>query len=233
MKLTDSLWINKWSIEPFERKISRHDERAKQFGIGRLGCPMEPKSSLWCASLSEAMGPYFGEKMILTDFGCGKGRYCNFLTGHLYDFQYYGLEPSNGYGPKNIVEARRLLGADERWEFGRLGSILEIEALEFSRVILLGSVFTHLPMEGFREIMDSLLLSTKVGIIVFSIFLGEKYALDRPGIYGKGTYWRVFYEEAYLKQYFRDFRIRAKKVQEFQASKTDLHHIYRVEINRG
>ena len=76
MRLTDPLWIDKWSkttFAPRPRDFStavRRQARRKQ--LGSFGTDQEPASSLWLASLSEALGDGFREGMRILDYGCGK-----------------------------------------------------------------------------------------------------------------------------------------------------------------
>ena len=85
MNIKDKLWTDKWSIIKYKPIFSN-------YYVHGFGSADEPDSSLWMSSLSEAMGEYFKEQMIVLDYGCGSARYGNFLSYRVKDFEYYGID---------------------------------------------------------------------------------------------------------------------------------------------
>jgi len=97
VQLTDALWTDKWSkinftprLKDFSAAVSKYAS-AENFML--FGTDEEPSSSLWMASLSEAMGESFREGMAVLDYGCGAGRYAQFLRQRLKRFEYYLRSP--------------------------------------------------------------------------------------------------------------------------------------------
>src|SRR6266705_4055045 len=129
MRLTDPLWTEKWSQIKFTPRLRdfsaaiRAAAAADDFGL--FGSDEEPGSSLWLASLSEAMGTSFREGLTDLDYGCGAGRYAQFLRQRLKRFAYDGLErPGSDFrhGEKALAAARKLFRFDRRVRFGLIGS---------------------------------------------------------------------------------------------------------------
>jgi hypothetical protein len=126
MRLDERKWIDKWSkitftprLKDFEGAVHKY---AKSKGFSLFGSDKEPESSLWLASLSEAMGDTFREGMSVLDYGCGACRYAQFLRQRLSTFHYYGLEKAgsaNRHGEKAIKVARKLF----RWILSGSGGI--------------------------------------------------------------------------------------------------------------
>lgn len=215
----------KWKRRPFKPLIDGAGEKKLC-----IGSRTKAKSWKWCTTLSEAMGDLFREGLKITDYGCGKGRYCNFLTGWLREFTYYGLEPKNRGGRKYLGMARHLLGETRRWRFGFLGTKFEREALENSEIILLGSVFPHLAIEDFHSIMDDLLSAAPQATLIFSVMHATKYQLgERKGLYGnERCYEYVFYTVRQVRQYFDSHNIEAVVAGVYDMVRGFPHTIYRV-----
>jgi SAM-dependent methyltransferase len=196
VKLEDSLWTEKWSKEPFppintnyltQTGVS-HDAEGNLYIIcvpAGYGVDAEPKASLCFASFAEAMGGNFKEGMSLLDYGCGSARMCNFMSKRLREFTYYGVEPDSPFGNSGIDTAAYYFGHDERVRVGFIGSDLEREAIDKADIALLLSIFTHTDIEETEQILRKLCpIIQRDGKIVFSVMLGESYAL----IGGRGAY---------------------------------------------
>ncbi len=202
MDLSDKLWIEKWSPTPYKKIVEGRVPKK-----GGVGCEDEPISSLWCASLAEAMGERYGEGMRLLDYGCGYARFFNFLTGRLKDFVYFGLEIPNSatkHGQRCVRFAKRTFGADGRGKFGFSGSEFEQEALKEAEVVLLGSVLTHVNFETFEKLFSEFIpIFDKGGAVVFSILLGKHSKCVGPGfLLGMND----FYQEArYTRRQLLDY----------------------------
>lgn len=227
MKLDSPLWQKKWRKRRFDRTVSH------RLGIRRLGCGSnrEPWSSLWCACFSEAMGSWYGENMRVVDYGCGKGRYFNFLTGQLQDFAYCGLEVGETKHGRNCIKyARGLFGEDSRARFGFLGTEFEREALLASDVVILASVFTHLDFDDSVKILDKLLALPSVRIIVFSVFWDVVERFGKSGTYGdEKCYGFAYHEEDRWRRYFEEKKLNVVLAEEY-GKLSFVHKILRVEV---
>lgn len=229
MELTDTLWLDKWSPLPYPKVVDGPIE-------GGCGCEDEPVSSLWCAVLAEAMGDRYREGMRLLDYGCGYGRFFNFLTGRLAGFTYYGLEVADsatGHGQACVAYAEETFGRDPRGRFGLIGSDLETQALAEVDMVLLGSIATHLDFESFAALVTKFLpVIARRGALVFSVVLADRYVCVGPGKYGVGdSYHETRYTARQIDDHFRDRRLAVTEAGYFQ-SPGDRQTVYRVELAR-
>ena len=196
-----------------------------------FGTDDEPGSSLWMASLSEAMSSDFHEGMTVLDYGCGAGRYAQFLRQRLKRFSYYGVEkPGSNYrhGEKSTKAGRVLFRWDRRIHFDMIGSRLEAKALERASVVVLGSVFTHVDLDELQSILKKLSPVVSRGAkVVFSIFLADEYALEDEGIYGlERCYNRVWFTQDQIKQICDQNHWVAVEKGAFVAQDGNTHHIF-------
>lgn len=235
MKLTDRLWQDKWSktrFTPspldFSAEVRKLAERNHHM---LFGTDDEPGSSIWMASLSEAMGRSFREGMTVLDYGCGAGRYAHFLRQRLKNFKYYGLEKPGGeirHGEQAIASGREIFQGDGRIVFGLLGEQLEAEAIERAGVVLLASIFTHIDLGEMERILLTLRpVTTRGGKIVCSAFLGEAYQLEGKGaLYGfPDCYYRVWFTQAQLNQLRNRHRWIMTGSETFVAQDVNVHRI--------
>lgn len=226
MEFTDSLWKEKWSVTKYNPIVGG------QIG-GWWGDDQEPNSSRWMASLSEAMGDGFKEGVCVLDYGCGCARYANFLSERLEDFTYYGLEMNVDNGKEScgvnaIKLAQSYFGKDKRIHLGFIEDEIEKEAFEKCDIILLGSVFTHIPIEEIEKINKKCMGTIdRGGIVVFSIFLGSEYKPGIKGIYGIDDCYRtVHYTKEQLKEMYQGLICEQKGE---YCSKDITHLIFRVK----
>src|ERR1051325_11130442 len=159
----DLLWQEKWSRSSFAPVVSNFYEVVSSYSKIRrcslFGSDQDPLSSIWMASLSEAAGDCFREGLRILDYGCGVGRYCNFLAERLDRFEYYGIEKRGSsfrHGEQSIRVANRIFRKDPRAEFGFIESTLEIEAVARVDLVLLGSIFTHVSVAEVDRILTKI-----------------------------------------------------------------------------
>lgn len=205
------------------------------------GSDKEPLSSLWLASLSEAMGEHFGDEMIVLDYGCGRGRYGNFLGRRLSNFTYYGLE-REGQSSKAISWLMEETSELENVHFGFIGSDLEDEALGKANVVVLGNIFTHLLFQckeeskhgdSFVTICNKFMpLVERGGVVVFSAFIDSKMRQARgAGHYGlPNCYGLSYYTMEALQGYCEEkgFVLTEREFFSAQNGKNN-HRIFRIE----
>jgi SAM-dependent methyltransferase len=226
MELSHSLWTEKWSRAPYKTIVD--GPIIGQTGYGptppRCGCDDEPASSLWCASLAEGMGARFREGVRVLDFGCGYGRFFNFLTGRLRSFAYFGLELSGSvteHGEQCLRFAVSAFGKDGRAEFGFTGTDFEKRALKEAEIVLVGSVFPHLDFKRLDQLFSKFIpVIEKGGAVVFSILLSDEYRCVGPGFYlemGDYFYQEVRYTRPQLAGYFGSKNLVSTEVEYFGA----------------
>jgi SAM-dependent methyltransferase len=235
MLLTDELWTGKWSEikfvprpRDFFEAISKEAE-AKKFQL--FGTDKEPGSSIWLASLSEAMGDSFREGMSVLDYGSGAGRYAQFLRQRLKRFEYYGLEkPGSSFqhGEKSMKAGRKLFRWDRRVKFDLIGSRLETKALARASVVVLGSIFTHVDFDEMQSILKKLHpIVARGGKVVFSIFLADAYEIEKIGIYGlKDCYNRVWFNMDQLQRLADKLGLALAERESFLAQDVNVHRIF-------
>ena len=176
MNINDNLWREIWSKEKYAPISNAYQSRG-------FGTDKEPESSVCMASFANAMGDKFKEGMVLLDYGCGSGRFCNFMSKRLKDFSYYGVEKFGSgtqWGENAIDFARSHFGKDPRVTFGSIGCEIEKEGIEKADIALLLSVCTHTTIEETNMIFNKLSpIIEKGGIVTFSIFLSDKYSVSK------------------------------------------------------
>ena len=148
------------------------------------GSDDEPWSTKWCEVLAQGFGPRWKEGVKILDYGCGYGRFCNYMTEWFQKFEYTGLEvPNNEHAERCIAFAKRYYG--NRGQFNYLGGNVEAAALESVDVVLLGSVFTHFTFPRFIEVFKWFIPTIeRGGAVVFTVIPGIEYTLGLNGALG-------------------------------------------------
>jgi SAM-dependent methyltransferase len=242
MQLTDPLWIDKWSKTQFTPRPHDFSAAIRKYAEGKdeclFGSDEEPGSSLWLASLSEAMGESFREGMTVLDYGCGAGRYAHFLRQRLKAFRYFGLEKpgsTSKHGEKSVKIARKLFRWAPRIRFDLIGSRLESDAIARAEVVVLGSVFTHVDLDELQLILSKLRpVVERGGKVVFSIFIADAYRLEDKGAYGlENCYGRVWFTAEQLQGLCDKNGWVATEKETFVAQDVNVHRIFALVRKSG
>ena len=235
MDVADPRWSEKWSTRPFSSWPRNFRRSLRLHGGFRLvamyGTDTEPYSSVWLASLSEALGESFAEGMRVLDYGCGVGRYAHFLAQRLADFEYFGVEKGGSryrHGERSVRATERIFRHDGRATFGLIGSDVEEEAVGQVDTVVLGSIFTHVDQDEVSRMLAKLEpVLDRGGKIVFSIFLADEYALEGKGAYGfDDCYGRVWFTDEQVRQFAADLGAVAKDEETFVAQEVNVHRIF-------
>jgi SAM-dependent methyltransferase len=233
MKETDERWVNNWSRR-YHKPV--FDSRFTQ----RWGTNTEPEASIWLSSMSEPMGEFFTEGLKILDYGCGGGRYANFISQRIKDFTYYGIEPNGGESAIAIEELKNhRLPANVR--FGYITDEIEKEAIDTVDVVALGSIFTHLVFEtddespngdSFVTICDKFKpVIDRGGIIVFSVFIDDVVRTQGgAGAYGiLRCYGWSYYTLEVMNDYCEKRGLKITEGDNFLAQEVNDHRIFRME----
>jgi len=218
MKLTDEAW-KFWSRE-------RYQPACAHYVCGHsFGTPLEPYSSLWCASLIASLN--LTEPFTILDWGCGDGRLFNFLSGRFQFFRYYGLERPGNFGTACVASARRLFAHDYRATFDVFDTPTEAIALHEASAVVMGSIATHIPFPTFEEIIARVRpVLDHGGILVASIFIDEAYRCLHRGVYGhEDCYGFVSYMQEQLDHLCERAKLSAHETDTFVSADDNLHHV--------
>jgi len=201
------------------------------------GSDNEPYSTEWCKCLMEGINK---NKLNIIDWGCGYGRFLNFLlVKNINSFKYYGFElhgEKNGdllinfcnenYISQNTSERLIKFGFVDNEELIK-------ESLENCSTILLGSVFTHMAIEDVIQLLEKFKdFISSGGEIVFSLITEKnKYELNGPGAYGiKNGYDCAFYSQNEIERMTFDNKYKIEKITDFQTDHVIKHGIYKLSL---
>jgi len=166
---------------------------------------------------------------IFLDYGCADGRLANFLAAYIDPkFKYYGIEH-----PDSALRqfSNSIFFNDPRCQYGLIGSDIEKEALQKSKYVVLGSVFTHLKFEDFEEIMAKFApIIKKKGQVVFSVFTKDSYEWENnSGVYEiKNCISRVYYTVKMLEDFAKKNKYVLTEHEGFLAQGENFHRIFKV-----
>ena len=238
MKLGDYDFQNHWNSPP--QKLSKYKIRAEKVRknfpeVEHCGSESEPESTLWLSSLSSAMEKNFDDGLVILDYGCGIGRYADFVNSRIKKFKYYGVEKANSenrHGENCLKFARKIYGYNRKIKFGMIDTKFEKKAIKISNVSVLGSVFTHLDALEIMKILTKLMpiVKTNQGKIIFSAFIAETFKTEGPGIYGfKNVFHRSYITQQFINDLEKDFEVKIEAKEDFLAQGENLHTIFSVE----
>jgi cyclopropane fatty-acyl-phospholipid synthase-like methyltransferase len=230
MDITSKLWLEKWSNYKYSPIVENYEEKGMI-----VGSDPEPAAAVCLSSFAESMKNNFKEGMKLLDYGCGSGRFSNFMSKHLENFEYYGLERYlSDYTKECITRGIILFSHDSRIRFGFTETEFESHAISNADTVLLLSVFTHTTIEETHKIIEKLLpiVNKEGGMIVFSMIHshdGEdetlNYVLGEDGAYGfSDGYHVVKNTKEQLKEIEVKFGVKIELVDTFNAGW--IHSIY-------
>jgi cyclopropane fatty-acyl-phospholipid synthase-like methyltransferase len=227
VNINSSEWVDKWSKDLY-------DPMCIDFYIKGYGSDKEPYSSIWMSSLANGMGDFFKDGMKILDYGCGAGRFYNFLSRKIKDFSYIGVEKpcsNHQFGEKSIETARKIFEKDKRGKFGLIGTELEDDAIASVDVVVLGSIFTHISYTNMQIVCDKFLsVLDRGGAVVFSIFIEDKYREKGAGEYGlKNSFRSVFYTKDQILSYCQKRSVKINEVELFVSPSGKNHKIFRME----
>jgi SAM-dependent methyltransferase len=217
-------------MKNFEIKYKPISDNYQSVGFGT---DQEPQSSMLLTTFSKAMKSHYREGIKILDYGCGSGRYCNFLSKRINDFEYFGLEKPNSYelwGEKAIKTALSHFAHDERVNFGFIDTPLEEKAIQNCNVVLLLSVFTHTSIEETHRIIEKLLpLVLKGGKIIFSMIIDDSYKKE-GNLYGHEDSFGVTYNTTdQIKEIENKFKVKVTLEDTFLANGGYTHSIYSIQ----
>jgi SAM-dependent methyltransferase len=208
--------------------------RNKFSELEHCGSENEPESSLWLTNLSIALEERFEEGLTVLDYGCGIGRYADFLNKKMTKFKYFGVEKANSknlHGENCIKIAKKIFRFNRKIDFGFIDSDLEKRAIKNSDVCILGSIFTHVDYTEVQNILSKLMPIVKIndGVIIFSAFISDSCKYEGPGIYGfENAYFRSYFTLDQIKNLEAKFQIKITEKGSFLAQGENLHRIYSV-----
>ena len=192
-----------------------------------IGTPNFDDHIQWANCLVEPFT--ISESKTFLDYGCADGRLSNFLAAYIgKDLKYYGLEH-----PNSILRcfSNSIFFRDPRCQYGIIGTDIEKEALQNSNYVVLGSVFTHLKFEDFKEIMAKFgPIIKKGGQVVFSAFIKDSYEWENhAGVYQvSNCISRVYYTERMIYDFAKNKNYELTEHESFLAQGENQHRIFKV-----
>ena len=230
------------SFEPYKQRKLGPDELVEAFAdLGDqgwitpdgVGSDQEPYSTTWCEALSHGLGEKFKEGMWVIDWGCGYGRYYNWLEAVLEDFFYYGFEPRGKNNGDLLIKFCRktfeLAHEPCLFEFIDNDEVV-VNALLTCDAVILGSIFTHISIEAAHKLVQKFTpLLDRDGVVVFSVIIGDEYTLGEPAYEVEGSYHLVTHTEKQIEELAEKNDCTLTKTGSFTTNHEQEHFIYRLQ----
>lgn len=200
------------------------------------GCGSDylPHTVKWCNTLHEGIGEL--EDVAIIDYGCGYGRFLNYmLNKKINNFKYYGLELRGvrGNGLNRFNENYLSFNDENRvikFGFSDEQDLIN-EAIQNCNTILFGSVFTHWKIEDSIEILRTFDEIIKKGKAVFSLIIDKEYHCYNDMIYDvKDTYSLVTHTFEQLKMLTFNDKYKIQEMSHFDTSHSVTHTIFSLAL---
>jgi SAM-dependent methyltransferase len=223
--IQDKIWNNFWKNKT-QKPIIEVPPKILYGGTNE-----EPLASIGMSYFLEPIKNKFIDGICVLDYGCGAGILGNFISERLKNFFYYGLDTNSSHGNERLNLAKEYLN-DERLYFGTIDENLKKVLNKKIDIIVLISVFTHLPVNEIHKILNNLknvFKKNKNASIIFSCFISDEDKLIDylPDIWDN-FYGISFIKEKHLTDYCKQNNLNLKKHSIFVAANNHEHHIYEI-----
>jgi len=203
------------------------------------GSDRQPYSENWCKSLEKGIGSNYKNGISIIDWGCGYGRFLNYMFKTLKNFTYYGFEiPSINNGDLlidfNKKTYERYNDENKKINFGFIDDYELINsAINNCNTVILGSVFTHISLADSKNIILKFeqLLKKQNGCIVFSVILADKYELVGPGAYGDSSAYEYVTHTAKQINTLTFNKYKINKIVDFKTDHWAIHTILKLNYD--
>jgi hypothetical protein len=215
-------------------------ELVSKGGPAGAGSDYMPHTLSWCKCLNSG----FKDTYNIIDWGCGYGRFLNYLLSKKIEkFKYYGFElrgENNGNVLINFCN-KHYLKCNDSNKIIKFGFIDEDnivnEAIKNCDILLLGSVFTHLNINDSINILkkfDNFI--TDGGKVVFSLITEKNiYKEIGPNCYNNDnniqTFGVVFHSDNEINLLNCNNRYKISLINIFETDHDIKHNIYSLKYN--
>jgi SAM-dependent methyltransferase len=223
-------FIRRWSRE-------RHKESCSNPQLWtHFGGDYEPFQSIYLSMFCDGVYDWLGNGMTVLDYGCGMGKFFNFLSRRYSDFRYYGLEPKGSQWSEDAIRcAKDNFGHDQRAVFGHLGFKEEELARRNATVAFLISIFTHMDEKKILETCLRLRRIARRGGVVFSMHHldTDETLLEGPLFYGYSDIYKITYiRRAFVREMAEELGVKIEECGRVSLAEINVTHVlYRMTAN--